>query len=264
MFVLSKAIWIFCQPFSLALTLCIVCLISVVIGLRQLAICSVLFSILILTVSLFTTCGAVMVQSLEDRFPRPPGGDPSDVKCLIVLGGGFANDVDTFRGGYEMIDAGDRFVEAIRLSHKYPNSRIIVSGGDGFITGGFLGDAVISQRMFSAFGISQSRVLNDATSRTTFENAINTKTLLDANGFSNCLLVTSGFHMPRSVGIFRHLGIEVVPWVVDYRTTGREHLRFDISQPETNASLLAVAMKEWIGMIGYYGVGRTSAIFPAP
>ncbi|TQX86832.1 MULTISPECIES: YdcF family protein [Rhizobium] len=263
MFIISKVIWILLQPFSLSLIFCVFALVAIWFRRRRLSLLLVLVPASILLVALFTTTGVVMVEALEDRFPRP-SADPLDVQCAIILGGGFTNDVDTVRGGYEMTDAGDRFVEALRLANKFSAMRIIVSGGDGFITGGYLGDGIIAERMFTVFGIKHDRLLQDSTSRTTFENAINTKKLLEANGLSHCLLVTSGFHMPRSVGIFRKLGIDVIPWVTDYRTIGTESLRFDISQPEANASLLGVAAKEWIGMVGYYMSGRTSSLYPGP
>lgn len=263
MFVLSKVIWIVFQPLSLTLIFCLLALLALLRRQKTLSFVSISMSAVILLIAQFTTTGAVMVQALEDRFPHP-SADPASVECLIVLGGGFTNDVDTRRGGYNINDAGDRFVEVLRLANKYPAMRIIVSGGDGFITGGYLGDAVIAERMFTSFGINRDRILQDGASRTTFENANNTKKLLESQGLSSCLLVTSGFHMPRSVGLFRKLGIDVIPWVTDYRSVGDEHLRFDISQPETNASLLAIATKEWIGMLGYYAAGRTSSPYPGP
>jgi uncharacterized SAM-binding protein YcdF (DUF218 family) len=139
-----------------------------------------------------------------------------------------------------------------------------VSGGDGSITGNYEGDAVISERMFKAFGLDSSRLVEDKDSRTTFENAINTKALLASNGMSNCLLITSGFHMPRSMGIFRKLDIDVVPWPVDYRSSGKEYLRLDASQPSLNVALLSTAVREWIGLFGYYFAGRTSELYPGP
>jgi uncharacterized SAM-binding protein YcdF (DUF218 family) len=68
--------------------------------------------------------------------------------------------------------------------------------------------------------------------------------------------------MPRSVGIFRKLGIDVVPWPTDYRTDGREELGFDFTQPGRNSQNLATAMREWFGLVGYYLANRTSAIYP--
>ncbi|PZM15243.1 YdcF family protein [Rhizobium tubonense] len=263
MFLISKLVWILGQPLSLAFFFVAIGLLAALLGWRWSGILASAISTAILFVALFTSAGAYLVQGLEDRFPKP-SGDPADLKCMIVLGGAFDTVVTTSRGGYDLDAAGDRFVEALRLAQKFPQSRILVSGGDGSITGNYEGDAVISERMFAAFGLGKDRLIEDKDSRTTFENAINTKALLASNGLSNCLLITSGFHMPRSMGIFRKLDIPVVPWPVDYRSSGKEYLRLDASQPSLNTGLLSTAVREWIGLVGYYFAGRTSALYPAP
>lgn len=263
MFFFSKLVWIFGQPLSLAFLLGLLAFIAGLLRWRAAMLTTSLLSAVVLFVTLYTTAGAYVVQGLEERFPKP-AADPADLKCMIVLGGATQNEVTTARGGYELDSAGDRLVEALRLAQKYPQARILISGGDGSIGGSYEGDAVISERFFTAFGVSSSRMIEDKTSRTTFENAVNTKELLAQNGLSDCLLITSGFHMPRSMGIFRKQGISVVPWPVDYRSTGKETPGFDFTQPSRNAQLLATGLREWVGLVGYYVVGRTSALYPGP
>ena len=263
MFVFSKLIWILGQPLSLAFFFGALGVLAALLRRRAIGLVCSSLSALILFVALFTSAGAVLTQGLEDRFPRA-AADPVDLKCMVVLGGGFATEVTTVRGGYDLNAAGDRFVEALRLALKYPQARILVSGGDGTITGHDEGDAVIAERMFSAFGIDKSRLIEDRLSRTTYENAINTKALLASNGLSGCLLITSGFHMPRSMGIFRKLDIPVLPWPVDYRSGGNDTLRLDATQPWLNTELLGIAVREWIGLVGYYVAGRTATFYPAP
>lgn len=263
MFVISKLVWILGQPLSLAFFFAALAVLAGLLRRRWFGVVSSALSALILFVTLFTSTGAYLSQGLEDRFPRPTA-DPVDLKCAIVLGGGFENVVTTARGGYDMNAAGERFVEAMRLAIKYPQARILISGGDGTINNQYEGDAVIAERMFAAFGIDKSRLIEEGTSRTTWENAVNTKALLASNGLSSCLLITSGFHMPRSMGIFRKLDIPVVPWPVDYRASGTETLRFDATQPALNAQLIDISVREWVGMVGYYFAGRTSALYPAP
>ena len=68
--------------------------------------------------------------------------------------------------------------------------------------------------------------------------------------------------MPRSVGIFRKLGIDVTPWPTDYRTDGHEHLALDFTQPNRNAQNMTTAIREWFGLVGYYFAGRTSELYP--
>ena len=79
----------------------------------------------------------------------------------------------------------------------------------------------------------------------------------------NWLLVTSAYHMPRSVGAFRQAGWTVIAYPVDYRTTPR--LRFGGSISFNKAlRLLELASHEWAGLVAYYALGRTNAFFPAP
>ena len=100
-------------------------------------------------------------------------------------------------------------------------------------------------------------------SRNTFENAVYTKQLMNPDSDDVWLLVTSAFHMPRSVGIFRAIGWDVVLWPVDYQTTGQFEWEpgIDIAAGLHNIN---VASREMIGLAAYWLMGRTSALFPAP
>ena len=262
LFVFSKLVWIFGQPLSLAFFGALFTLIAGLLRWRSLSALGAVGSVIILFVTLYTTSGNYLLQGLEERFPKP-GGDPEDVKCMIVLGGAFENDVNTARHGIEFADGADRFIEALRLAQKYPQSRILVSGGDGSLSGAYEGDAAASKRFFPLFGIGTERLIEEMQSRTTYENAVNTREFLAQQGLSHCLLITSAFHMPRSVGLFRKLGIDIVPWPTDYRTTGNVTLGLDFTQPSLNAENLGAAIREWYGLVGYYLAGRTSALFPS-
>jgi uncharacterized SAM-binding protein YcdF (DUF218 family) len=260
-FVLSKLVWIFGQPLSLAFFCVLLALIAGLLRWRVVSTLGATGAVLILFVTLYTTTGTYMLQGLEERF-RKPAGDPDDVKCMIVLGGAFEGEVNTVRHGIEFSVAADRFIEALRLAQKFPQSRILVSGGDGSLSGGYEGDAAASRRFFPLFGVGVERLVEETQSRTTYENAVNTREFLAAKGFSNCLLITSGFHMPRSVGLFRKLDIDIVPWPTDYRTAGNVTLGLNLTQPSLNTQNLGTALREWYGLVGYYLAGRTSALFP--
>ena len=261
MFLISKLVWIFAQPLSLAFFLVFLALMAGLLRWRILSNLGAAASALILFVTLYTTAGNLMMQGLEQRFAKP-AGDPESLQCMIVLGGAFENEVNTVRHGIEFNGGADRFVEALRLAQKFPDSSILVSGGDGSISGVYEGDAAASERFFPLFGVGRDRLIEETQSRTTFENAVNTKEFLASQGLSKCLLITSGFHMPRSVGIFRKLGIDIVPWPTDYRTDGQVRPGLDFTQPNLNAQNMATAIREWYGLIGYYLAGRTSELYP--
>lgn len=257
----SKFFWLAAQPLSLAFLAVVAAVLSGWLGRRRLQAAFMLLSAGILFVTLYTSAGTVMLQMLESRFVRPalPVAGP---RCIIVLGGSFEAEVIAGRGGVEMNQAGDRFVEALRLLQAYPEARVLVSGGDGSFSGRYAGDAAVSAAFLGAYGISPGRLIQEDASRTTFENVENTKDLLRRHGLDDCLLVTSAFHMPRAVGLFRKAGLAVVPWPTDYRTSGVASLKLDFTQPSSNAQLTTTAIREWIGLVAYFLAGRTEAVLP--
>lgn len=262
MFLISKIFWLVAQPLSFSFFAAGVGLLATAAGLRRLGGFLGGLGALVLFVSLFTTAGPSALQTLEDRFARP-SPPPASLSCIVVLGGAFENEVMAGRGGTEFNQAADRFIETVALAKRYPEARILVSGGDGSFSGAYAGDAEASRSFFAALDLADERLIREEESRTTFENARNTRELLAANGLSNCALVTSAFHMPRSVGLFRALDIPVIPWPTDYRTSGKLGLGFDFTQPSLNAQLTTTAMREWIGLLAYYLAGRTSSVLPA-
>ena len=128
MFLLSKLFWVFAQPLSIAFLLATLAAVLALIGWRKLSGLSACLAALTLFITLFTTTGTVALQVLEARFERP-AADPAEVSCMIILGGAFDNEINTARGGMELNQSADRFVEALRLARNYPQARILISGG---------------------------------------------------------------------------------------------------------------------------------------
>lgn len=257
----SKFFWLAAQPLSLAFFAVVIAFLLGLMGRRRLQAAFTLAAAALLFVTLYTSAGTVMLQVLENRFARAtlPAAGPA---CLIVLGGSFEAEVIAARGGTEMNQAGDRFVEALRLMRVYPAARVLVSGGDGSFSGRYPGDAVVSAAFFGQHGIPADRLVQEASSRTTFENVENMKGLLAGHGLENCLLITSAFHMPRAIGLFRAAGLAVEPWPTDYRTSGAATLKLDFTQPSANAQLTTTAIREWIGLVAYRLAGRTRDVLP--
>jgi uncharacterized SAM-binding protein YcdF (DUF218 family) len=262
-FVVSKLFWNMVQPLSLVFLLGGLSLVLIGFRVLRMAAAALSLALLILFLTLYTTLGSVLLQTLEARFPRP-ASDPAQLSCMIVLGGAFETEVTTTRRGMDLNQAADRFVEALRLAIRYPQAKILVSGGDGSLSGAYEGDAAASIRFFEAFGIPRDRLIVETTSRNTDENAQNSRELLASSGLGQCLLITSAFHMPRSVGLFRKAGVDVAPWPVDYRTAGNLSFALDFTQPTLNAQQMSTAVREWVGLAAYRALGRIDEIYPAP
>jgi uncharacterized SAM-binding protein YcdF (DUF218 family) len=101
-------------------------------------------------------------------------------------------------------------------------------------------------------------------SRNTYENALFTKAMVDPKPGERWLLVTSAYHMPRSIGLFRKVGFVVEPCPVDWRVgTGQDVFSFtDVA--EDGLSRTNVAVREWLGLMTYRAVGRIDELLPGP
>lgn len=262
-FVLSKVFWAVVQPLNLAILLLFASILAGWFGRKWLAASATAVAALILVVSAWTSVGPLMLRPLEERFQRP-ATLPQRIDGIVLLGGGLEGAINLARGGYELNRGGDRFVEAAALALRHPEARILVSGGMGTLILEGEGDADTAARFFGAFGIPRDRLLLENRSRNTAENAAFSKELVDPLPGQNWLLITSAFHMPRSMGLFRKVGFPVIPWPTDYRTTGKEGVSLFGDNPADLLQTTDVAIREWIGLFAYWATGRIDTLFPAP
>ncbi len=101
-------------------------------------------------------------------------------------------------------------------------------------------------------------------SRNTWENAEFSKAIAAPKNGERWLLVTSAYHMPRSVGIFRKVGFAIEPYPADWQLGGAaDLLRFSVSSVE-GLEHTGLALREWMGLFAYWVTGKTSELFPGP
>lgn len=262
-FYLSKIFWFFIQPLNLSIFLVFVGLLAMSLGRRRLAAGGASAAFLVLVLSAWTSLGALMLNPLEERFQRP-ASLPEKVDGIVVLGGGFEGAINLARGGYELNSGGDRFVETAVLARRFPNARVLVSGGTGAILLDGEGDADTAPRLLVALGVAPERLILENKSRNTAENAQFSKELVNPQPGETWLLVTSAFHMPRSVGLFRKVDFAVVPWPADYRTSGREGVSLFADNEIDALQNTTVAVREWIGLLAYWLSGRIDTVLPGP
>lgn len=260
-YLLSKIFWVVVQPINLIGILILAGVVLILAGWRRTGQTAAALAFLILAAGAWTSTGALLLHPLEDRFSRPDPA-PEQVAGIIVLGGGFEGGINLVRGGYELNASGDRFVEAAILARRYPDARVVVTGGTGTLMLEGEGDGATAPRLLMALGVEQDRLVLENESRNTHENAVFTRRLLEPQTGETWLLVTSAFHMPRSVLLFRKAGFEVVPWPADYRTAGNETIGPAQDNASDSLQNLTIGIREWIGLIAYRLTGRTDSILP--
>lgn len=262
-YTVSKVVGFLVQPANTAILLLSVALVALLFGRRTLSCGAVSIAFLILALASWSTLGALMLKPLEERFQRPETL-PDKVAGIVVLGGAFEGTINLVRHGYELNAAADRFVETAVLALRYPDAKVVVSGGSGAIVLVGEPDADTAPRMLEALGIAHERLILENRSRNTEENAVMTKELVSPRPGETWLLVTSAFHMPRSVGLFRRAGFEVVPWPTDYRTSGQEGVGFFQESATDSLVNTTLAIREWVGLVAYRLTGRIDELVPGP
>ncbi|WP_338720599.1 YdcF family protein [Devosia sp. XK-2] len=261
-FVVSKLFWLVAQPVSILFLLVLAGLVLLVLRRRRSAIAALVLALTLTGLIGYTSLGYVAIGPLENRF-AVPATPPDNVGAIIMLGGATDSHVSAFRQTVAFNSAGERLTTTLWLARRYPNAKIVLSGGGGSLSPEAESEAETARRFFVEQGVDETRLILEAHSRNTIENAAFTRDILE-QGAGQTVLVTSAFHMPRSVGLFRMQGIDVVPWPTDFRSTGSEMFGLDLADPVENLVTTSTAMREWIGLTVYWATGQIGTWFPAP
>jgi uncharacterized SAM-binding protein YcdF (DUF218 family) len=210
-----------------------------------------------------TPVSEALIMPLENRFPRPDLTRGGPIAGIIILGGAEDARANPPRELAGLNEAAERMTEAVALARRFPEARIVFTGGTAAVLTAELPEAATMGRLLEALGVARERTMLEERSRDTYENALFTKRLINPAPGQRWLLITSGWHMPRAMGCFRQAGFPVEPWPVDYRTSGRLELVFNAAIPD-GLRRLDFIMKEYVGLVVYYLAGRTSALLPGP
>jgi uncharacterized SAM-binding protein YcdF (DUF218 family) len=220
-------------------------------------------SAVLLAICGFSPLGNILLYPLEQRFPPwdaaqgPPDG-------IIVLGGPIDADLSVAHDTPVIRSAPDRMIAAAALAHQYPNARIVFSGGSANLIANDAREADFAGEIFEGLGIDKSRLTMERRSRNTYENAEFSKTVAAPKPGERWLLVTSAFHTPRSIGLFRKAGFAVAPYPVDWRVGSRADLLSFTNFAGDGLGRTDTAVREWLGLLAYYLTGKTSELFPRP
>jgi uncharacterized SAM-binding protein YcdF (DUF218 family) len=254
--ILSKFIPLFFYPLGFA---CILLTLAVLFhGKKRISITLILVSIAILWFFSTAWTAGQLARSLEWQ-DLPPIEIPQ-AEVAVVLGGG-TDAKDYPRSGVEVNGAGDRILYAAQLFKDGKVNHLLLSGGEiTWLNSTSSTPAGEMAAILEELGIPRDKLWLEEQSQNTHENALFSKKILDEKGIGRILLVTSAMHMPRAVGLFAKLGVEVIPIPVDYSvtqadlTTGRQDWlgkMLGFIPSSGNLSTSTNAIKEYIGLLIY-------------
>jgi uncharacterized SAM-binding protein YcdF (DUF218 family) len=262
-FILSKTAGYLLVPSNLIMAIGLVGLVLLFARYRRVASWLIVTSLMLIALIGYSPLGRVLLVPLENRFPPwdasrgPPAG-------VVVLGGAIVADVSVARGVIALGAAAERITAAAELAHRYPNARIIFSGGAGSLDPSAPLEAPLAVKEFEALGVPHERITAEEQSRDTVENAVFSHLLADPKPGERWLLVTSASHMPRAIGTFRAAGFAVEAYPVNWATRGWRDAARPFESFVGGMSMTDYAVHEWLGLAVYWATGRSSALFPAP
>jgi len=263
-FGLSKTIGILLLPINLLIVLGVLGVLLLVTRWARFGRLLLAASMLLLALCGFSPLGNMLIYPLETRFP-PWDASHGAPDGIVVLGGGIDADFSAAHGEAVFSNSAGRVIAAAMLARRYPHMRILYSGGSAnFISDNSAKEADYAVQVLEGLGVAKERLIIEPDSRNTFEDAFYSKALARPKPGERWLLVTSAFHMPRAVGVFRKVGFAVEPYPVDWRLMGQGDLTHFPSSSEDGLNHTNLAVREWLGLIAYRLTGRTGELFPGP
>ena len=221
-------------------------------------------SLVLLAICAWSPLGTLLLYPLEQRFP-PWDAARGAPDGMVVLGGAIDPDLSAARGVPVFRGGVDRLLAAAALAHRYPQARLIYSGGNAnLVADDSSTEADVAVGILESLGVAKQRLAIERLSRNTRENAAFSKAMASPKPGERWLLVTSAWHMPRAIGAFRTAGFAVQPWPADWRTgPGTALLALPIFASDGLAHC-DTAIREWIGLAAYRISGKTSELLPGP
>jgi uncharacterized SAM-binding protein YcdF (DUF218 family) len=262
-FPLSKILGFFAIPSNLVISIGILGLLLLPTRLARAGRALAFASLIMLAILGLSPVGNALIIPLEERFPRwdATRGAPDGI---IVLGGAISPDVSAARDEVALNEAAERLTVVAELARRYPAARILFSGGSGALIYDAGAEAAFALRVLEGLGIPRARITLEDRSRNTVENAVLSKAIARPKPGERWLLVTSAYHLPRAVGVFRKAGFAVEAYPVDWRTRGAEDALRPFATVGDGLRRSDTAVREWVGLAAYWLTGRSSELFPGP
>lgn len=151
----------------------------------------------------------------------------------------------------------DRFLHGIQMYKTGKVKKLMLVGGSGSITKPEEKEGPILKQFLIKMGIDEADIIVEAESKNTYENAVNTAEIINSSySNSSCVLITSGYHMPRAKRCFKKVGLKVTPFSVDHYSGERKFLLDHLFIPNSFSLMKwEILLHEWLGFLSYKVAG---------
>jgi uncharacterized SAM-binding protein YcdF (DUF218 family) len=203
--------------------------------------------------------GVWLALPLEKRFAANPPL-PDRVDGIIALGG-TERVVQSAAWGQPIMSDATPIIALLTLGRRYPGAKLVFSGGMHPRNAASPTEADIVHDFIHALGLDDSRIIYEARSHNTSENALFSRDLVHPGAGEHWILITQAISMPRAVGVFRRAGWDVIPFPAGYLSNGNG---LSVTPPDLvgELRLASLALHEWGGLLIYWLMGYTDELFP--
>ena len=258
-FYLSKILWLILNPFNIFILINFLIIILYVLSFRRLSITIFVINFLFLIIISILPIGNYLIYQIEKEY-HSNNEIPESIDGILILGG--ATNVLMFReyGQISLNGSAERLVESVDIIRKHQNAKVVFSGGSAVLNRPDLGHSDVAKFFYKKMGLNTNRIIFENNSRNTFENILFSKEIIIPKKNEKWLLITSASHMKRAQLVAEKNNWNLIPYAVDFKNF--KNFKFTVNlNLLLNINSFQQGLHEWLGLVSYYLMGRTSKIF---
>lgn len=195
----------------------------------------------------FFPIGKIGLNYLEKNYLRQI--QFSNIDNIIVLAGSENIEATKISKKTNLNNSSERLIASVKLANEYQNAKLYFLGGDGNLEKNSIDESYVALGFYKDVDFDYTRVFFVNNTRNTFENLQEFKNVAEFK--KKNILITSGFHMKRSLMIAKKLNIEVIPYAVDFRSKDLKSIinHYQFFSVVKNIQLFNLFFKEILGII---------------
>ena len=221
------------NPTNFLFIILIVLFISYLIRRRKIILQILSLNIFLIIIIAFLPIGSLGLKYLEKDIIIKK--DYKNVKNILVLSG-----------------ADERIITSINLAYQFPEAKVFYVGGNAYLVkNNDNDDPTIAKKFYNDLNFDLDRINFIGKSRNTIENF---KEIKELNlKYSETILITSAYHMKRSMMIAQKQGVNVIPYPVNPISGSTTPLLniYQVFDVATNLSKFNTFFREILGIIAF-------------
>ena len=258
-FYLSKILWLILNPFNIFIIINFFIIILYFLSFRKFSKIIFVINFIFFIIISILPIGDYLIYQIEKEY-HSNTKIPDKIDGILVLGG--ATDALMFKeyGQISLNGSAERLVESVDIIKEHQNAKVIFSGGSGTLNRPDLAHSQVAKFFYRKMGLKTNRIIFENNSRNTYENILFSKKIAIPNKNENWLLITSASHMKRAQLVAEKNNWHFIPYAVDFKIL--KSFKFTLKlNLLLNVNSFQQGSHEWLGLVSYYLMGRTSKIF---